>query len=1246
MGTWLGRILWICACGCALAMAGLLGFERSGLLVHVLRERIARDFPALGARLTIERAELRWFEPGLVLEGVHLVGGRGGAADLLALESLHLRLSPDLQSLRSLDVRGGRVLVRDQLFEEIRRQVEESSRTGRVPLANLPSCSLSDFEVTFELPDGTPFELGTVDLLARPRPEGGFELAGRFSPTLAGAVAEPATILVSGRVAKEGAALRASARDVPLQTKGFRVPAFLGSLPVSECSARLTLDSNLEIPFTEPLLPRSKLRASLREGRLLPAAGGPWWEGLEIDVQSSFHPGPGLALWHRDSWTAYAALGAISNATPFRAWAEFGGVVRDGAWVRAWASAQGLSVDEAALTALGIEDRFRFLRDILTPSGRVDATCTVLAGLDPERGWRRELALHVHSSGGLALAYQGLPAHPGSGFPLPVAGVRGDLVFTESSTGTRRWRMAAVDLAADHGSGSCSGWSQLTPSPVPDARPSFDLVLRTPSLAVDERLRLALEESRHLSWVWPAFSPGGGAVSANWRMRDGNDTGGLSAAGAFGLHGVGLRWRELPVLLEGVDGELSVLWAERPSVVLGAGALPARPVGVAYELRNEHEPRSRAQARIRGFVRQESLPREVAPGAIPSAKVQETAVEIDDLLLRGADFDVLAARFPVLGRQVSELGARGRMRVSYRGARAHPALPFASSVEAVPREVEITPRFFQRRIRDLQGRILVQSSEAQGGAGDLSQLNLAGNWAGGEELAARGSIPGTGDARVQVFGAGVDPTNTSFKGALVTTLSEGSSAAGGLDLSGWTLAGPVDFAVESTFDPDSGPARSRYRAYLRDNDLETKDLRLEGMHGAFEQSGEVLESPLVFAALGGHPIELHDVRMFPLEAAGRVSQADPWLAREGFWKDPKGRALQADLFVKDLPLDEEHLRDLLSEPALDVLRENEAWRGKIDVLGARILVTSEADGAGKVAVRGPVRPHDLAMRLGLPIAVESADVKLEELVLESGRYRGWARIEGLEARIAERALSGASMIAGYVDGRLTVDDLSGNFEGGRLESLGGSSKALGIDLADPHRFDVAIRLEDVHVDGLLRGVFQSSIAEQGLLDATLQLSGTPQEILGLTGRGSLSLDEGSLWSIPVMRELFRQLGFDRTGVFDRLRSRFELRDGRIRLSHLELKSDLFDLVGRGWQDLDGRLSFDLEVRYGLLDRLGVLNRFLYWLNNNLWRVAVRGDFGRPRVVIRNSLIEMLQRFDEQPHRTLPLPKFSSLGPRF
>ena len=52
------------------------------------------------------------------------------------------------------------------------------------------------------------------------------------------------------------------------------------------------------------------------------------------------------------------------------------------------------------------------------------------------------------------------------------------------------------------------------------------------------------------------------------------------------------------------------------------------------------------------------------------------------------------------------------------------------------------------------------------------------------------------------------------------------------------------------------------------------DLVLRDLHGTFEQQeDEVLSSPLVHATLGGHPLELRDVRSFPLAVLARVGDA-------------------------------------------------------------------------------------------------------------------------------------------------------------------------------------------------------------------------------------------------------------------------------------------------------------------------------------------------------------------------------------
>jgi AsmA-like protein len=1258
--TWFRRLFVGAAALVALLMGVLLVLEESGLVARFVRERLARELGALGPRFSLQHAELAWFEPGIELVGLELAAVEPGGASPLTIARLHASFSPRLDELLGVSLEGGRVHLGEDLFDDWNRLAAERAARPPAPAPPLPRISLRALEVELELPDRSHFGLGSLTLEARAGHAGGIELAGRFAPALGGALTSPEPVRVSGSLDSAGFQLWTAARDLALVTgalpEGARIPALAGL----QGSARLTLDGSFALAFAEAARPQGHLRASLSQGRAVLSPQHPALEELSLELEAKLAPEPGSNPWSRASWDARVALQASVQGTPLWARAELGRNVPAGAWLRAWGRLRAVPTERELLSSLGLEADFAYLREMLAPRGRYDLAATLLLGRERDAElpsgtrWTHDLALQVLPLADSGLAYMGYPGDPGSGLPLQLEDVQGEFLLAQRSSGERPWRMAALDLSAEHGSGRLTGWMQLTApkrGPLAFTVPELDLVLSTPSIAIDETLLAAIQRNHYVSWIVPDFAPSGGTLGGEFRLRSGPDVGGTSGTASLRLKGASLRWSEVPVPLDGLAGELELRWAANPSVSVHDPKVHVRPIGVDYRFDNRAGPRVGAQASVRGWVREPPLPPLVDPTAPPALLLQEIGVEIDELGLRGRDFDILAARFPALEREVQSYGAVGRMRVGYHGTQPEPAGPFRSDIEATPLEVHVRPQFFQRQTRDLRGRILIRTEDGPEGEVSAAQLVLAGTWPSGVELCTAGTIPAHGEARVEIFGAGIDPTNTSFKGALVTSLSASSPATGGIDLSEWTLAGPVDLALVTLFDPASpAPARNRYLIQLRDNDLSARELVLRNLHGTLEQEDEVMESPLVEATLGGHPLELRAVRTFPLAFAARVERADPWLGREGFWRDPLGRALQADVYTRDLPLDAEHLAGLLDPPALASLRDNPSWRGQLDVLGARLLVTSEADNQGKVAVRGALRPHDLAMSLGLPIRIQSAKVALEELISESGRFRGWARITDLEARIAERELSGASMLAGYVDGRLTMDNLSGDFEGGRLESLGGAlggtSKALGIDLAEPHRFDVAMRLKDVNVGGLLRGVFQSSIADEGVLDASLQLSGTPGEILGLTGRGSLSLDEGALWSIPVMRALFVQLGFDRGGLFDRLRSRFDLRDGRLTVSHLEIQSDLLDLVGEGWQDLDGRLAYDLEVRYGLLDRLGVLGRLLYWLNNNLMRVAVRGDFERPEVKIRNAIVELISGFEDDPPRRLPLPDFSALGPRF
>ena len=92
-------------------------------------------------------------------------------------------------------------------------------------------------------------------------------------------------------------------------------------------------------------------------------------------------------------------------------------------------------------------------------------------------------------------------------------------------------------------------------------------------------------------------------------------------------------------------------------------------------------------------------------------------------------------------------------------------------------------------------------------------------------------------------------------------------------------------------------------------------------------------------------------------------------------------------------------------------------------------------------------------------------------------------------------------------------------------------------------------------------------------------------------------------------------------------------------------STLLVLVGDGRLDMNGDMAFDLEVRYSLIDKLGPLRYIVYWFQNSLLRVQVRGDLHRPVVLLRNSVFDVFKRkFKNKPR--LPLPYPDALPARF
>ena len=68
------------------------------------------------------------------------------------------------------------------------------------------------------------------------------------------------------------------------------------------------------------------------------------------------------------------------------------------------------------------------------------------------------------------------------------------------------------------------------------------------------------------------------------------------------------------------------------------------------------------------------------------------------------------------------------------------------------------------------------------------------------------------------------------------------------------------------------------------------------------------------------------------------------------------------------------------------------------------------------------------------------------------------------------------------------------------------------------------------------------------------------------------------------------------------------------------------------------------MRYSLVDKLVPLTRLLYYIQNSLLRVSIRGSMDRPTVVLRGLISQLFAPGDERDR--LPLPGFSERPSRF
>lgn len=1230
---------------------GIQFVERSGMTTRWAEDWLGSRLGPLGAELKIDEVDVSWLDPAVVVRGFTLED-RG---ELLAAHELRLTLGLTAEgspTVTRVEVQGGRVRYGPALVHSLRGLFDLApqgiqARNDAAGPRPLPSLRVRDLALSLEVPDGGSVPLGVLALDVDGRSTEDADLRGRFRLPARKGHRTP-EIRIRGR-AEPGGRLSLESWGDRLDLAAWQVPALPMLEPFAQLEARgtLSLSSTGAVSLTGHEEPRAELRLSLSGGAARLPFEDHRIERADVELELAYTPRAGERLWSRAAWAGRGELSGVWEGHQFQGGLRLGAWATPGTLFEQWTELESLPIGDPLLELLGRP------RELDTVASSIDARghAKVIAALRCFDSWSPpddplphiETIAVFSDSGDVVAKWKGWPRRDGRrpiGFPMPAQVDRARGVFARTPRLARR-NYLGLEVDGHHRGGPVD-LQVYTWSPRVDMSPlapgyglmELDLLIESSGLTIDDELRSAVVELGDIEAAvnaWEDYAPVGGKAAGQLRLAGRAEFPHPITSLSVQLEGVGLTPRLFPVQLNEVDGELEVLSDGKDAVA------------VRFEAEGELVGGSRARLQAR-----------LHAAAGPDTKDPPASFEVAQLRADGVDFDgpvreLIDERLPGVGDVLRDYEPHGTADLHATLLRAPGSAQREFEFRIHPRgPVDVTPAAFPVRAAAVRGRVFVSAIAPLGpDAGEPTVATrvvaLRGEWPSHITVSFRGDFPADALGAFEVRGAGLRLFTRDENGVRPTAFlrqldSEISGPAGtGLvetaELESISLLGSVDFETVvqlSSEVTDSAPGEHRF--YLRGGRFAAgAALQLDDIRGRFDVRDGVVRGGDVSALFAGTQVT----------ADGFVLDATD----DGF-------ALETDFRAVNVPLDPEHLEILLDEATRRALFEELLFRGRLDVPAGHLAFTSTKSGRRETRLSGDVRLSDCFLDLGLPLNVRSARGQIENLVLDEGGVRGFGRIEDLYGQIAERELGPATMLVSYHGSRLTIDELEGTFERGQVRGLAEApspsvrpATVLAVDLIDPFPFLLALELERVDVAKLLEGVFASNIADRGDLNARLRLSGRLDDPLSLEGSGGGELSDTRLWSVPVFRDLFSQLGYDATAVFDSMSCNFRLKDGLVELDQVDVHSPLFSLEGDGTLDLDGSLKMDLELRYALVDKVKFLTKLVYLVQNTLLEVAIRGDLSRPQVFLQGALTRLFQDVDGA-ERGLPIPRQSGLPTRF
>ncbi len=1243
-------------------------------VAQVVRDRVAG---ALTRSVQVEDVDVQWLNRSVAFKGIAL----GPTGRELQLDELTFRIGWGPERGLHLDrvVLEGGVLELSEALAVDMEKVGEGDQTTLDVLANSPEVVVRDLRIRVVPPKSSTIALGSVDLCMTRLTDELASIYGRLVPALGSTPGSSGVVWLNGTLdANKVARVRGVARSLQLGGALQQRALSSGILPTEllalDPRARIDLVAHASYEIGRSLLPDVNGTLQLTQGSLQL----PWIEDpakqtatdIALLVDGRFNPEDPDHPFDPEAWRGRGVLegriGGVEATAAFR----LGNDAPGGSSLEVWADVPAAPLGEELMDLIGNEQSIADVHEMLASQGQADVSLGVRLRTDgdPDREWadRLEKFALVRPTGSASLAYHGTidprTRLQGTGFPVPVEGVMGDVTWSVRTEGRFRGQLAFYDVTCFQAGGPLAVQGSLHFTPLPageipaeeDRLPSpFHLIVQSNSLPVDATFRASFDSLRGVDAaqeIVPTWGPDGGALDFKLELWRGPDDLHMITAIDANLRNVGFTWDALPVPITDTNGELRIRThteGERSSLQLDATArspIAASPIQVEGRTMSAGRDRGlewfevalsglnpghealRSSLRSNGAEALEALDGSGLAGSVDVKATVTRAIPLADArVARGVSVDDLA----YLGGPEAWLEFR-------------PTDP-RSGVQFRPAAPGITTRETHGSVRAwslLPSEPAAGAGGVPGGAGPLEPLTwiqgrVQGRWAqDGPHVPVVASLetaPGRAP-ELRAFGAGLDLADDQLVSALTSIALPDEAKGPSFTGQQLELQGRADFETRLRLPEEPG-------APIEDLEVSV-ETRLDRL--GFGEEKRLSEVSAHFR------LEPETGQWIGEEINGRLAGTPVQLSDFSWAPGDDRSTFRTRISARDLPIDEEHLRFFLDPGTLRTVLDDLEARGRFALEDTTLEITSEPDGSTEVLLEGDVAIEEMFLLLGVPIEVDNIDRMRLKLAHEGSGLRTRATIEGLNGALADRRLQEATLQLSYVEPRLVIEAFEGDFEGGQLLAIGSDEAAaaplLVIDLAPPFPFQLAAEMRDVDVGEFLRGLFDSDFANRGRMDMTLRLEGDFDQLTAMTGGGEIQLRDSALWAIPVFQALSVGLGIDTTVLFREMYARYTIADGVLEMDRLLVNSDLLSLVGAGTVSFEGNVTSDLDVRYALVDRLGPFTQLLYWIQESLLRVSIRGTVERPAVVLRG----LASRFftpDEDRDR-LPLPGFSRRPRRF